>query len=689
MKNKSIPITMLRDTGAIDELVNSSNEPIYVTKNGYDDFMIVPKGAYKHKLESTYENKNFGFIRIKTDAIKTINGDIDSNAQEIISSIERAEKEDVNFLVTQELSLIGKTADDLLLFESTFEKLKEAINRIVSATKDKNLFVAFGCPILISNSMYNCAICVQNGTILGIVPKFNVSSNRLKNDSRHFNSYKGDNIKINIGGNEIPFGNSLSFRCLNDQRIIVGIEIGDDLYNVGSSTSNRIGKTIILNLGSNIVTNTSDDVDQTVASISKLYKCGYAYCDCNYTECSTGFVFGSKHVIAENGALLAVNERFNKMYITMDIDIDIISNSKISVKSQEYNNSDSLIVSFNQHLSQKKNILHPLNIHPFIPQGDLINQKFVSDTMAIQANALANRMRNIHCTKAVIGLSGGLDSALALLVINEAFKILRIDNKNIYAFSMPCFGTTSRTKTNSEILGTLLGVTFKEVNLGESVEAHLKDLEVDDSNRSVAFENAQARERTQFLMDYANLIGGFVVGTGDLSELALGWCTYNGDHMSMYDPNGGVSKTLVKYLVKGYGLTHPKLKAVLEDILGTPISPELLPGTNGDIAQLTEENIGPYELQDFYIYNYVKYGFSPAKLYYLSNIGFEKLYSKEEQLKWLKVFFKRFYSSQFKRNAIPDSPKICDIDLAPGGFLKLASDLNYSYILKDIEKLEK
>ena len=638
-------------------------------------------------------------IRVATISPEVHIGNVDANIAEINRE---AKKISANIIVTPELSLVGYTTQDLLFNNAVNSKITDDFDNLAAKLMmglDSRQILIVGAPIIVKDSLYNCAIIVDNSRVLGIVPKCYLPNYNEFYEKRWFKSAFEEELPeyINLGKHRIPFGHSLLF---NSQGFKFGVEICEDLWAPNPPSVNMCmnGAEIILNLSaSNETIGKAAYRRNLVAQQSARCICGYVYCSAGSSESTSDIVFGGHNIIAENGHIIEEAELFDNNThgkLITDIDLDKIRHDRLVNKTFTFGPKTpcrEVELGYKLAVSKKYN-LRKISITPFVPSHNVMERCI--EIFDIQTEGLARRWANTGSKHIVIGVSGGLDSTLALLVAVGAADKLGYDRSRVVGLTMPCFGTTSRTKDNAVRLMEELGITFKEVNIGNSVKQHLKDLGLSEDDRSVAYENAQARERTQLLMDYANMIGGFVVGTGDLSELALGWCTYNGDHMSMYSVNNSIPKTLVRTMVENIGylmasdwntktktIQHHRLYDCIKDILDTPVSPELLPpSSDGSIAQLTENSVGPYVLNDFFMYYTVRYGFECSKVLEYAveacRQSKEYNYSKDEINEWLIKFYRRFTRAQFKRNCCPDGVKVGSVSFSPRGDWRMASEVD-------------
>ena len=638
--------------------------------------------------------KEYGFIRVGAIINKLVLASPMDNAKEIVKMIRKADKEGVSIVTTPELALTGYTCGDLFLQDELIEDAEKTLSIILEDTKDLDIISIVGMPVRSNNQLLNCAVVIEKGNILGIVPKTYIPNYSEFYEKRWFtSSIDLKNSEVNLLDKTVPISTKLIFKDKKYKEVAFAIEICEDLWSVSPPSNNHVlnGASIIFNLSSSNEIVGKDSYRRNLVSIESAKTIsGYIYASSGIMESTSDLVFGGASLIYENGKLLKSNKRFEieSDLIYADIDVKRLINERCRNSSfaGSLYDGDYRVVEVN--VSDKiKSLDRTYKMYPFIPTTD--KEKRFEEILEIQSSALARRILHLNNTKCVIGMSGGLDSTLAFLVIVRAFRKLGRDNKDIIGVTMPGFGTTDRTYLNAINLVKEYGATLKEVSIKEASLLHMRDIGLDESDRSVTYENIQARERTQILMDIANMVGGIVIGTGDLSELALGWCTYNGDHMSMYSVNSSIPKTLVRHLV-GYvkDNSSDKRKKILTDILDTPISPELLPPDKaGNILQKTESSIGPYVLHDFFLYHLLRYGASFKKIYFLAKITFKDSFESDEIKKWLKVFVKRFYTQQFKRNAVPDGVKVGTVSLSPRGDLRMPSEASYEYILEELDKI--
>ena len=625
--------------------------------------------------------KEYGYIKVGAFVNRLHLGNPKENAKEIIKGITEGIKKEVAILLTPELSLTGYTCGDMFLQDKLLKESLNALEEIKETTKDKDIIVLVGIPLEIDNELYNCATVLENGKILGVIPKTFIPNYNEFYEARWFSSSKNlKRNKISLLGEEVPVSTNLLFR---ENEICFAVEICEDLWTVNppSNSHAQAGANIIFNLSSSNEGIGKHEYRKNLVSMQSAKTISaYIYASSGPGESSSDILFGGASMIYENGSLLAENKRFTfeNNLITADIDIKKLQNDRLKNKSYMANAKLEEYLTIPVFLKDSKKLERVYKEYPFVPSNILERKKRSEEILDIASTALARRLMTLNYPKCVIGMSGGLDSTLAFLIIIRALKKLNRDATDILGITMPGFGTTSRTYDNACNLVKEYGGVLKEISIKEACLVHLKDIGLDENDRSVAYENAQARERTQILMDVANKENGIVIGTGDLSELALGWCTYNGDHMSMYAVNSSIPKTLVRYLVEYVKEEETgKKKEILEDILNTPISPELLPPDKlGNMLQKTESTIGPYVLHDFFLYHFLRYGAEPKKLLYIAINTFKDTFTKEEIKKWLKVFLNRFFTQQFKRNCIPDGVKVGSISLSPRGDLRMPSDMD-------------
>ena len=630
-----------------------------------------------------------GFIKVAAGTPKIRVADCDYNAGQIIALMKEAAAQGVKVLALPELCVTGYTCGDLFLQPTLLDGAERALERILEETAELDLLTALGLPVRAENKLYNCAVVIQRGDILGLIPKTHIPNYGEFNEQRWF-----------VCGGEVDFYVSdlcghrpllcarQTFDC-NIPNLIIGVEICEDLWATEppSVKLSQNEATVILNLSaSDEVAGKAEYRRQLVTGQSARLICGYVYADAGEGESSTDLVFSGHNMVAENGTLLA-EKRFSTGLTVSEIDVQQLAYERRRINTFPCGTGWVNDSTFSLEVSDTT-LTRPISPTPFIPSDESRRGERCEEILTIAALGLKKRLEHTNSPCAVVGLSGGLDSTLAILITAKAFDLLGRDRKGILAVTMPCFGTTKRTRSNAELLAQELGTDFLEVNIGAAVKQHFADIGQSMETQDVTFENAQARERTQVLMDLANQRGGLVIGTGDLSELALGWATYNGDHMSMYAVNASIPKTLVRHLVAWEA--HQRggaIADVLRDVLDTPVSPELLPPKDGQIAQITEDLVGPYELHDFYLYYAVRWGSPPRKVLRLASRAFDGRYDRETLLKWLNNFYRRFFSQQFKRSCLPDGPKVGSVALSPRGDWRMPSDAAAKLWLDELEEL--
>ena len=641
--------------------------------------------------------KENGFVRVGAMVNKLYLGNALMNAKEITEEIKKAYDKKVEIIVTPELSLTGYTCGDMFFQDKLIADSLEGLAYILKETEKLDIISIIGMPIRISSKLFNCGVVLSKGKILGIVPKTYLPNYKEFYEHRWFTSGACCKEKeIELLSQNVPIGCDLLFQDEKHKEITFSIEICEDLWAVmpPSNEASQKGATIIFNLSSsNELIGKSAYRKSLVSHQSSKTISAYVYTSSGLMESTSDIVFGGASLIFENGTLLKEGENFllDSHFIYQDIDVLKLVHDRVQNKSFAFLESDKsyriIKVSVPDHLSKLERKYSP---YPFVPENALEKKERCLEIINIQSNALARRLIKLDYPKCVIGMSGGLDSTLAFLITVKAFLKLKLDNKNIIGITMPGFGTTKRTYQNAKLLVENYKATLKEISIKKACTVHMEDIGLSLEDRSVTYENVQARERTQILMDVANKENGIVIGTGDLSELALGWCTYNGDHMSMYNVNCSIPKTLIRYLIEWFMEEETGVcKEVLKDILDTPISPELLPPDEYDhISQKTESAIGPYVLHDFFLYHFLRYGTRPKKLYLLATETFEA-FKKEDILKYLQVFIKRFFTQQFKRNCVPDGIKVGSISLSPRGDLRLPSEIDYQSYMDELKEIEK
>ena len=629
--------------------------------------------------------------------------DCEYNAGQIITLMKEAAAQGVKVLALPELCVTGYTCGDLFLQDTLLDGAERALGRILEETEGLDLLTALGLPVRCKNKLYNCAAIIQKGAILGLVPKTHIPNYGEFYEARWFTAASEQDCgqEFELAGLPVRVDTHEMMRlieCGSVPGLVVGVEICEDLWApVPPSVALAAhGATLVLNLSaSDEVAGKADYRRQLVTGQSARCVCGYVYADAGEGESSTDLVFAGHNMIAENGTLLA-EQRFSTGLTISEIDVERLVHERQRMNTYVFPPSGRYVFAGGHVFSdyckferEETTLTRPISPTPFIPEDAEHRAERCEEILKIAALGLKKRLEHTNASCAVVGLSGGLDSTLAILITAMAFDMLGRDRKGILAVTMPCFGTTKRTRSNAEVLAQELGTDFREVNIGAAVERHFADIGQSMEDHSVTFENGQARERTQVLMDLANQRGGLVIGTGDLSELALGWATYNGDHMSMYGVNGSIPKTLVRHLVACEAdRLGGRAGEVLRDILDTPVSPELLPPKDGEIAQKTEDLVGPYELHDFFLYYAIRWGFRPRKVFRLAEYALGDRYDRDTLLKWLKNFYRRFFSQQFKRSCLPDGPKVGSVALSPRGDWRMPSDAVAKLWLDELEDLE-
>ena len=634
-----------------------------------------------------------GFISVACGTPALRLADCRYNAEQTFEMMRRAEQTGVKVLVLPELGLTGSTCGDLFLQETLLRGAEQALETVLEATRNLEVVTAVGLPVRVNHKLYNCAAVIQHGEILGLVPKTNLCNYGEGYEQRIFApAPQGDPFFVDgFCGRTVLFGARQLFWCNEIPELVLGFELGQDLT-VPCSPSAELaaaGATVIGNLSaSSDVVGRSEYRRQMATVQSAKLACAYLYTSSGEGESTSDLVYGAHQMIVENGKLLT-ERRFDGGLLISEVDVQRLAYERR--RTQMMGQTEELTGStFSLTLSPTK-LTRYVAKNPFLPEEKESRDAYGREALLLASMGLKQRLEHTHSKCAVVGLSGGLDSTLAVLITGLAMKMLDRPMTDIIAVTMPCFGTTSRTKNNAVILAEQLGATLKTVDISNSVRSHFKDIGHDMEDHSVTFENGQARERTQVLMDIANKHGGLVIGTGDLSELALGWCTYNGDHMSMYSVNASIPKTMVRYLVgylaKDNEEKDKALRDVLVDILETPVSPELLPAAQGQMTQITEDLVGPYELHDFFLYYVIRWGFSPAKVFRLAVYALGDQYSRETILKWLNNFYRRFFTQQFKRSCVPDGPKVGILGLSPRGDWRMPSDAQWTLWQAELETL--
>ncbi len=654
----------------------------------------------------------YGFVKVAAATPKIRVADCHYNAEQVFTLMREAEKQGVKLICFPELCLTGYTCGDLFLQRTLLHGAEEALSTVLSATRHLEILAAVGLPVQVNGKLYNCAAVIQGGCLLGLVPKQHLPNYTEFYEQRWFTPYRaqaGLPDQVSLCGQLVDFGADLIFRCADYQQelpdgtltpqrapipeLAVGVEICEDLW-VPTPPCTELaaaGATVILNLSASDEVVCKDSYRRSlVSSTAGRLVCGYIYADAGEGESSTDLVFGAHNLIAENGSVLT-ESRFQTGLTVTELDIHRLVEERQRMNTYPAA-PDRPFREIPFYLSPvETKLTRYVAPNPFVPAdyGDRASR--CEEILLLASLGLKKRLEHTHAATAVIGLSGGLDSTLALLITKIAMDMLGRPGSDIITVTMPCFGTTDRTRDNACLLADCLGTQLRKIDIGKAVQQHFKDIGQSMDDHSVTFENGQARERTQVLMDIANKTGGLVIGTGDLSELALGWATYNGDHMSMYAVNASIPKTLVRHLVRfvadDKSDKEPELAAVLYDILDTPVSPELLPAEEGQISQRTEELVGPYELHDFFLYYGVRFAFPPSKVFHLAEYALSDRYDRATILKWLREFYRRFFQQQFKRSCLPDAPKVGSVTLSPRGDWRMPSDAVVALWQEDLDRL--
>lgn len=634
----------------------------------------------------------YGFIRVATSSPNIKVANCFYNARNIIKDIKKAYENNTSLIAFPELCITGYTCSDLFLQDSLIKDSKKALKIILEETKNLNITCIIGMPIEILNKLYNCAVCFYKGKILGVIPKTYIPNYNEFYEKRHFNRYNLNCDSFSLLNQNVKIG-YIIFNVLNIPNFNFAIEICEDLWSVIPPSSNYAlnGANVIVNISaSNETTGKSEYRKELIKNQSARCICAYMYASAGDGESTTDLVFSAHNIIFENGRLITESKKFKNNIIFADIDLEYLNSERRRNTTFETIEMDN-IINYNYLMDNiELDINRYIDPMPFIPKNELKRSERCKEILEMQAYGLKKRIEHIGIKNVVLGISGGLDSTYALIVVNRTFEILEYDKKGILTVTMPCFGTTDRTYNNAKVLCNIIGTTLLEINIKNAVLNHFNDINHDQNNHDVTYENSQARERTQVLMDLANKYNGIVIGTGDLSELALGFATYNGDHMSMYGVNSSIPKTLIRYLIEHFAKTsNEELKNVLMNILDTPVSPELIPPEKtGNISQITEDIVGPYEINDFLLYNMIRYNFEPEKIYYLAKKAFNKSYKDDILLKWLEKFYIRFFTQQFKRSCLPDGVKVGSVSLSPRGDFRMPSDVSMDSFIERIRNLK-
>ena len=631
-----------------------------------------------------------GFVKVAAATPDIRVADVEFNTQNIINAMEEAQKNGAKILVFPELCVTGYTCSDLFDHSVLLKASRKALLEIAENTNDKDMLVFVGAPLEVNGKLYNVAAAMNQGEIIGFTTKMFLPNYGEFYEMRHFTPGPQTVREITFEGKKIPFGPQILFQAEGMEELVVAAEICEDVWSpVPPSIQAALeGATVIVNCSASDETIGKDTYRRALISgQSARLISGYIYANAGEGESTTDLVFGGHNIIAENGTILKESSRYVNEIIYSELDLQRITGERRKNTTFQPLDEETLVrVPFTVE-ETKTFLTRTFPKKPFVPSDEQTRAQRCEEILTIQAMGLKKRLAHTNARTAVVGISGGLDSTLALLVTARAFDMLGRDKKDIIAVTMPCFGTTDRTYQNACEMSKKVGATLIEVPIADAVNIHFRDIGHDPEDHSVTYENCQARERTQVLMDIANKTWGMVIGTGDLSELALGWATYNGDHMSMYGVNASVPKTLVRHLVK-YAADDTKdeaLKNVLYDVLDTPVSPELLPPKDGDIAQKTEDLVGPYELHDFFLYFMLRFGYEPSKIFRIACMTFDGEYDKETIFKWLETFCRRFFSQQFKRSCLPDGPKVGTVALSPRGDWRMPSDACVAVWMKDLE----
>ena len=647
---------------------------------------------------------NYGFFKVSSASPALKVCDCDFNAEKIIDEVRSSYEEGASLAVFPELSITGYTCGDLFLQKSLQTGALKSLEHIARKTSSLDILVCVGLPFAFSGVIYNVCAVLFRGKVLCLVPKTFIPNYSEFYEARHFSPAPEGGVQtvwLSEKNPAVPFGTDILIRDAEGSGFVLGIELCEDAWVPlpPSVKSALAGATVIANLsGSNEIIGKAEYRRNLVKINSAKSLCAYIYANASHDESTQDLVFSGHSLIAENGSILGERLPFESNKVFASIDVERLLQERQKTKTfaacaERFAGEKFTVIDVPVRKIdfRRKKLSRFVDPRPFVPSSAEARSERCREVVALQAEGLAKRLRHIHCTSAVLGLSGGLDSTLALLVTCSAFDLCGYSRSGITAVTMPCFGTTDRTYSNACTLAKESGVTLKEVRIADSVRAHFKDIGQDESVHDITYENGQARERTQVLMDTANKLNGIVIGTGDLSELALGWCTYNGDHMSMYGVNSSIPKTLVRYLVQYFAdenaSASPALSEVLKDILDTPVSPELLPPENGTISQKTEDLVGPYELHDFFLYYLLRFGFSPEKILFLADAS-ALPYDHDFKLKWLRTFYRRFFTQQFKRSCMPDGAKVGTVNLSPRGDWRMPSDASASLWLSEIDRLK-
>lgn len=634
-----------------------------------------------------------GFIRVAASTPEIRVADVEFNRRQICEKIKEGQKRGAKIMVFPELVMTGYTCGELFIQKALLSETKKELQNLLDFTAGSDMLIFVGMPWEFNNKLFNVAAAIQDGKLLGLVNKMWLPNYSEFYEMRYFNPGFDSPVEVPWEGGAVLMGSKILFSCPNMENLVVGAEICEDIWVLSPPSIQHAaaGATLIVNCSaSDETTGKSDYRRNLVTGQSARLLCGYIYANSGEGESTQDLVYIGQNIIAENGTVMAESRRFENETIYADLDLERLECDRRKRTTYQTAGRDLYTFVDFEMENDDSETERRFDSAPFVPSDEKSRDKRCEEILTIQALGLKKRLKHTGCSHAVVGISGGLDSTLALLVTVKAFDMLGLPRENIISVTMPCFGTTDRTYHNACFMTKKFGATLLEVDIKEAVTTHFRDIGHDPSVHDVTYENSQARERTQVLMDIANRYNGIVIGTGDMSELALGWATYNGDHMSMYGVNSSVPKTLVRHLVRFYASTceEKELSEILFDVLDTPVSPELLPPDHdGNIAQITEDLVGPYELHDFYLFYILRYGYRPGKIYRMAIRAFEGAYDKETILKWLKVFYRRLFSQQFKRSCLPDGPKVGSVSVSPRGDLRMPSDASSRLWLKELEQL--
>lgn len=634
-----------------------------------------------------------GFVKVAAITPDMRVADVEYNIEQICRRMEEAVEAGAKVLVFPELAITGYTCGDLFFQDALLNSAEEGLRTIIASSRGKDALVFVGLPFTHAGKLYNVVAAVNDGELLGLTTKTFLPNYDEYYEMRYFQPGPTTAEQIEFDGKKVAFGPQILFECREMKELVVAAEVCEDVWApVSPSVPAAIqGATILANCSASDESLGKETYRrELIKGQSVKLIAGYVYASAGYGESTTDLVFSGHNLIAEKGTILAESEKYRNGIVYSEIDVKRLARERRKNTTFQMTHFPYETVHVPFSLQREETVLTRKVLQtPFVPESEEEKKNQCKETLMIQAMALKKRLEHTHCKSAVVGISGGLDSTLAILVTAKAYDLLGLDRKDILGVTMPCFGTTDRTYQNACLLVEKLGATLKEVDIKEAVTLHFKDIDHDMDVHDVTYENSQARERTQVLMDIANQTNGMVIGTGDMSELALGWATYNGDHMSMYAVNASLTKTFIKHVVRYYAETceETELREVLLDILDTPVSPELLPPKDGEIAQKTEDLVGPYELHDFYLYYMLRYGYEPSKIYRLAKYAFDGVYDDETILKWLKKFYWRFFSQQFKRSCVPDGPRVSGISLSPRGDWRMPSDACVAVWMKELDEL--